>query len=130
MQRLRFLLSESRWDHERVNARRVELPCADPATAPHAGGALVVDDTGDRKDGTATAHTAHQYPDSVGKIENGIVAVTTRWADERVYCLLRTIAASWRAVDLPEGTAAVPCRPVKPWRAAGAGAPAPGSQDG
>ena len=30
----------------------VRLLCEDPATAPHHGGALVVDDTGDRKDGT------------------------------------------------------------------------------
>jgi SRSO17 transposase len=46
---------------------------------------LVLDDTGDRKDGTATAHVARQYLGSVGKIDNGIVAVTSLWADERVY---------------------------------------------
>ena len=37
VQRLQFFLSESTWDHERVNSRRVELLLADPATAPHAG---------------------------------------------------------------------------------------------
>jgi hypothetical protein len=46
---------------------------------------LVIDDTGDRKDGTATAHVARQYLGSVGKIDNGIVAVTSLWADERCY---------------------------------------------
>jgi DDE superfamily endonuclease len=46
---------------------------------------LVVDDTGDGKDGTATAHVARQYLGSVGKIDNGIVAVTSLWADERCY---------------------------------------------
>jgi hypothetical protein len=46
---------------------------------------LVLDDTGDRKDGTATAHVARQYLGSVGKVDNGIVAVTSLWADERVY---------------------------------------------
>ncbi|MER5852896.1 transposase [Streptomyces sp. NPDC002012] len=51
MQRLQFFLSESTWDHEQVNARRVELLLADPATAPHPGGVLVIDDSGDRKDG-------------------------------------------------------------------------------
>ena len=91
VQRLQFFLSESPWDHEKVNARRLELLRADPVTAPHAGGVLVVDDTGDRKDGTATAHTAHQYLGSVGKIENGIVAVTTLWADERVYYRLHAV---------------------------------------
>jgi DDE superfamily endonuclease len=85
VQRLQWFLSESAWDHEQVNERRVQLLCEDPATAPHDGGALVIDDTGDRKDGTATAHVARQYLGSVGKIDNGIVAVTSLWADERCY---------------------------------------------
>ncbi len=33
-QRLQFFMSESRWHPERVNARRLELVLADPATAP------------------------------------------------------------------------------------------------
>jgi hypothetical protein len=85
VQRLQWFLSESAWDHEQINERRVRLLCQDPATAPHDRGVLVLDDTGDRKDGTATAHVARQYLGSVGKIDNGIVAVTSLWADERVY---------------------------------------------
>jgi SRSO17 transposase len=85
VQRLQWFLSESAWDHQVVNDRRVRLLGEDPATAPHDGGVLVVDDTGDRKDGTATAHVARQYLGSVGKIDNGIVAVTSLWADERCY---------------------------------------------
>jgi SRSO17 transposase len=85
VQRLQWFLSESAWDHEQVNQQRVQLLCQDPATAPHGAGALVLDDTGDRKDGTATAHVARQYLGSVGKIDNGIVAVTSLWADERCY---------------------------------------------
>jgi DDE superfamily endonuclease len=85
VQRLQWFLSESSWDHQAVNDRRVRLLCRDPATAPGKRGALVIDDTGDRKDGTATAHVARQYLGSVGKIDNGIVAVTSLWADERVY---------------------------------------------
>src|SRR5215207_9335668 len=85
VQRLQWFLSESAWDHEQVNDRRVQLLCEDPATAPHDGGALVSDDTGDRKDGTATAHVARQYLGSVGNIDNGIVAVTSLWADARCY---------------------------------------------
>ncbi len=46
---------------------------------------LVIDDTGDRKDGTATAHVGRQYLGSVGKTDNGIVAVTSLWADARCY---------------------------------------------
>src|SRR5215468_9387248 len=75
VQRLQFFLSESTWDAEALNARRLELLLADPATAPHDDGVLVIDDTGDRKDGTKTAHVAPQYLGSRGKIENGIVAV-------------------------------------------------------
>src|SRR5512132_3329262 len=85
VQRLQWFLSESTWDHQQANQRRVRLLCQDPATAPNDRGVLVIDDTGDRKDGTATAHVARQYLGSVGKIDNGIVAVTSLWADERCY---------------------------------------------
>jgi DDE superfamily endonuclease len=85
VQRLQWFLSESAWDHEQVNDQRVQVLCENPATAPHDAGVLVIDDTGDRKDGTATAHVARQYLGSVGKIDNGIVAVTSLWADERCY---------------------------------------------
>jgi DDE superfamily endonuclease len=85
VQGLQWFLTESSRDHERVNQRRVELLMADPATAPHDQGALVLDDTGDRKAGRHTAHVARQYLGSLGKTDNGIVAVTSLWADERVY---------------------------------------------
>jgi DDE superfamily endonuclease len=85
VQGLQWFLSESTWDHGRVNQRRVQLLLDDPATAPHDQGALVLDDTGDRKAGTKTAHVARQYLGSVGKTDNGIVAVSSLWADERVY---------------------------------------------
>ena len=85
VQRLQFFLSESVWEPEAVNARRLELLRADPVTAPHGGGVLVIDDSGDRKDGTATAHVGRQYLGRYGKTGNGIVTVTTVWADEQVY---------------------------------------------
>jgi hypothetical protein len=85
VQRLQFFLSESRWDPEQVNARRLELLRTDPATAPHGGGVLVIDDSGDRKDGAKTAHVGHQWLGRYGKTDNGVVTVTTVWADERLY---------------------------------------------
>jgi DDE superfamily endonuclease len=85
VQRLQFFLSESRWDPEQVNARRLELLRADPATAPHDAGVLVIDDSGDRKDGAKTAHVGHQWLGRYGKTDNGVVTVTTLWADERLY---------------------------------------------
>src|SRR4051812_42027712 len=101
VQRLQWFLTESAWDHQQVNAQRVQLLCEDPATAPHDAGVLVIDDTGDRKDGSATAHVARQYLQylgSVGKTGNGIVAVTSLWADERCYWLS---AATGRCMRCP-----------------------------
>src|SRR6266581_3359401 len=77
VQRLQFFLSESRWDPEQVNARRLELLRADPSTAPHGGGVLVIDDSGDRKDGAKTAHVGRQWLGRYGKTDNGVVTVTT-----------------------------------------------------
>jgi SRSO17 transposase len=84
VQGLQWFLSEAPWDAEQVNRRRVQLLLEDPATAPHEQGVLVIDDTGARKAGNKTAHVARQYLGSVGKTDNGIVAVSSLWADERV----------------------------------------------
>ena len=85
VQRLQYFLSEADWSAEALNARRLALLQGEAATAAHRGGVLVLDDTGDRKDGTATAHVGRQYLGSVGKIDNGIVAVTSLWTDGRVH---------------------------------------------
>ncbi|MFF3691429.1 IS701 family transposase, partial [Streptomyces sp. NPDC002187] len=45
----------------------------------------MIDDSGDRTDGTATAHVGKQYLGSVGKIDRGVVTVITCSADERGY---------------------------------------------
>ena len=103
-QRLQFFLSESTWEAEAVNARRLELACADPATTPHEAGVLVIDDSGDRKAGTKTAHVARQSLGSIGKIDNGIVAATSLWADERAYYPLPVEPAT-PAERLPRGKA-------------------------
>jgi SRSO17 transposase len=85
VQQLQFFLSEADWDAEAVTSRRIAGLQADPYTTPHAAGALVIDETGDRKDGTHTAHVGYQYLGSIGKLGNGIVAVSSLWADERIY---------------------------------------------
>jgi hypothetical protein len=103
-QRLQFFLSESPWDAEAINRRRLELLVSDPATAPHAGGVLVIDDSGDRKAGTKTAHVARQYLGSIGKVDGGIVAVTSLWADERIYYPLH-VKPYTPAERLPKGKA-------------------------
>src|SRR5881296_3536511 len=109
VQRLQFFLSESRWDAEKVNARRLELLLADPATAPHGGGVLVIDDSGDRKDGAKTAHVGHQWLGRYGKTDNGVVTVTTLWADERLYYPVHAVPYTpARALREREGRSGVP----------------------
>jgi SRSO17 transposase len=85
VQALQWFLSESTWDADAVTARRVALVRADPATAPDAAGVLVIDETGDRKWGSKTAHVGRQYLGSIGKVDNGVVSVTSLWADAQVY---------------------------------------------
>lgn len=85
VQTLQGFLSESDWDERQVQAERIKLLREDPTTAPTAQGVLVIDETGDRKDGHKTAHVARQYLGNRGKIDNGVVSVTSLWADEHVY---------------------------------------------
>ena len=85
---------------------------------------LVIDDTGDRKAGAHTAHVGRQYLGSVGKLDNGIVAVTSLWADARVYSPLH-VAPYTPARRLPRGEAdpafrTKPQLAVQPVAAAGA----------
>ena len=66
-QSLQWFLSESGWDPEQVNWRRVELMLKDPkkkdpkSSAPSADGVLVIDEHGDRKWGKHTAHVGRQW---------------------------------------------------------------------
>src|SRR3712207_4951223 len=84
-QALQWFLTESRWDPALINARRLEVVRQDPRTAPTMQGVLVIDETGDRKAGTKTAHVGRQYLANLGKIDTGVVSVSSLWADERVY---------------------------------------------
>ncbi len=84
-QKLQWFLSESNWGEREVQAERLSLLREDPTTAPNADGVLVIDETGDRKNGHHTAHVGRQYLANLGKIDNGVVSVTSLWADERVY---------------------------------------------
>jgi SRSO17 transposase len=81
-----------------MTARTLQLLGEDTFTASDANGVLVIDDTGDRKDGCATEHVARQYLGSVGKIDNGMVAVTTLWANENGYYPLHVAPYTRRAV--------------------------------
>jgi SRSO17 transposase len=85
VQSLQWYLSESTWEASAVNRARIELILKTPGLQPNAQGALVIDETGDRKAGHKTAHVGRQYLANLGKIDNGVVSVTSLWADEKVY---------------------------------------------
>jgi len=85
VQALQWFLSESTWDAAAVNTRRLDLLRAEPCTAPDDHGVLVIDEHGDRKWGAKTAHVGKQYLGNLGKVENGVVSVSSLWADEGVY---------------------------------------------
>jgi hypothetical protein len=84
-QSLQWFLSESGWDQQELNGRRLELLFEDSATAPNGEGVLVIDEHGDRKWGKKTAHVGKQWLGNIGKTDNGVVSVSTLWADEGVY---------------------------------------------
>jgi SRSO17 transposase len=85
---LQWFLSESGWDPEQVNRRRVEmlLEALPKTIAPEdEKGVIVIDEHGDRKWGKKTAHVGRQWLANIGKTDNGVVSVTSLWADERIY---------------------------------------------
>lgn len=84
-QSLQWFLSESGWDAQEINERRLELLFAQAATVPEEEGVLVIDEHGDRKWGKKTAHVGKQWLGNMGKTENGVVSVSSLWAQEGVY---------------------------------------------
>jgi hypothetical protein len=102
VQQVQCFLSEATWDAEALNERRLALLCADPTTTPTADGVLIIDDSGDRKAGSKTDHVGRQYLGSVGKIENGVVVVTSVWADAQRYYPLH-LHPYTPAARLPKG---------------------------
>src|ERR687897_445896 len=84
-QSLQWFLSEARWDPREANERRLELMLGEGTTAPSEEGVLVIDEHGDRKWGKHTAHVGRQWLANIGKTENGVISVSSLWADEGVY---------------------------------------------
>ena len=109
VQELQWFLSESSWDHEQVNQRRLALLLGDPATRPHERGVLVIDDTGDRKAGTKTAHVARQYLGSVGTTDN-----SNRGGDQPVGRRARLLASARHPVHAGVAAAQGQDRPRLP----------------
>lgn len=90
-QSLQWFLSEFSGDEAALNAQRHELIRQTPGLAPHFEGVLIIDETGDLKDGTHTAYVGRQSLGNVGKIGQGVVSVSSVWADEQVYYPLNVL---------------------------------------
>ncbi len=80
-QALHHFLHDAPWDAEALNRRRLQQWQAHPVLGPHAGGVLIVDETGDPKRGSRIVLAAQQYLGKLGHVANGVVAVTSHWTD-------------------------------------------------
>ena len=72
-QSLHHFLTDAPWTVTALRHRRLELILQSLKERPLK---LLIDETGDRKKGRTTAYVRRQYIGNLGKVENGIVAVT------------------------------------------------------
>jgi hypothetical protein len=101
-QRLHHFLHAAPWDAAALNRRRLAVWRAHPEVAPHTGGVLIIDETGDPKRGHRIALAANQYIGRLGHTANGVVAVTTHWTDGHHHVPLG-VKPYRPAARLPEG---------------------------
>src|SRR5713101_6549792 len=85
-QRLQQFITSSTWDYVAVRRNVAGWFAASPPVE-----ALVVDDTGFPKDGTASPCVARQYSGTLGKVGNCQIGVSVHLVSERASC-----AADWR----------------------------------
>ena len=74
---LRHFLNQGAWDEQALNNRRLTVMHQCRQTKPTRGFTLILDDSGHRKSGDATAGVGRQYIGEIGKTDNGIVLLTT-----------------------------------------------------
>lgn len=72
-QGLHHFLTAPSWEVEQLRALRLELILQVLKGRPII---LMIDETGDKKKGTTTDYVKRQYIGNLGKVENGVVAVT------------------------------------------------------
>ncbi len=78
---LHHFLTEATWDSKKVNERRLQVMQQCSQTKVRRGFTLIIDDSGHRKSGNETAGIGRQYIGEIGKIDNGVVLVTTHLYD-------------------------------------------------
>lgn len=77
---LHFIHGEA-WSASAVNDRRLAILESCRQTRIKTGFSLILDDSGHRKSGNATAGVGRQYIGEIGKVDNGIVMVTSHAYD-------------------------------------------------
>lgn len=78
---LHHFLHDSPWSADEINCRRLEILQGCRQTKLKIGFDLIIDDSGHRKSGSATAGVGRQYIGQIGKVDNGIVTVTSHGFD-------------------------------------------------
>jgi SRSO17 transposase len=78
---LHHFLHDSPWDAEALNNQRIDVIWQCRQARPAPGFKLIIDDSGHRKSGSATDGVARQYIGQIGKVDNGMVEVTSHLYD-------------------------------------------------
>ncbi len=78
---LHHFIHDSPWSADELNNRRLEVLQGSRQSRLKSGFDLIIDDSGHRKSGTATTGVGRQYIGQIGKIDNGIVTVTSHGYD-------------------------------------------------
>lgn len=99
---LRHFLNDAPWEAGKLNERRLKVMHQCRQTTAQAGFTLIVDDSGHRKSGAATAGVGRQYIGEIGKSDNGVVLLTTHLYDG-VRSLPLDVALYQHASSLPQG---------------------------
>ena len=113
-QRLHHFLHDAPWDAQELNRQRLALWQAHPVLGPHAGGALIIDETGDRKRGQGIVLAAQQWIGKLNFTANGVVSVTSHWADGTRHVPLACVPTG-RPVVCPKARRIRASTPSRSW---------------
>ncbi len=101
---LHHFLHDAPWNAQELNDRRIDLIWHYRQTRPRNNFRLIIDDSGHRKSGSETDGVARQYIGQLGKVDNGMVQVTSHVYDG-VHAYPLDLAMYKPASSLPEGKA-------------------------
>lgn len=100
--KIHHFIARAKWNLNDVNERRLQIMNKCNQTRIRNGFSLIIDDSGHIKSGNFTSGVGRQYIGEIGKVENGIVTVTTHLYDG-VRSLPLDIELYQHANSLPEG---------------------------